>query len=420
MSAETEESDNGSEKPFEPTQRKLDEARKRGEVPRSIDLVATAAMAGFLTLALLPQGGVPFALGALGQVLLDQADGFAALFFGGGTAAIGNVLARTGWILLPVALVPALFALALLLSLRSLVFAPEKLTPKLSRISLIANAKQKFGRAGLFEFAKSTLKLTFYATVLWFFLTWRLPELLGTVALDEGLVVKELFRLLLEFLAVVVLIMAVVGLGDFLFQRFDFLQRQRMSHRELREDLKASEGDPQVKQTRRRKAEELAKNRMLAQVPKASVVITNPTHYAVALKWDPKHDAAPICVAKGVDEIATAIIARAREANVPIRSDPPTARALYATVRIGEEIRPEHYAPVAAAIRFAEMLRAKKRNKPAVSAARANLRPNGQILPLAEPQTLRGGSAVPRPDATFSSARPKSGAPDTRPSSDRT
>ena len=127
------------------------------------------------------------------------------------------------------------------------------------------------------------------------------------------------------------------------------------------DEAKASEGDPHVKQQRRQKGYEIAMNQMLADVPKADVVVVNPTHYAVALKWSRLPGEAPVCVAKGVDEIAAQIREVAMEAGVPIHRDPPTARAIHATVRIGEEIRPEHYQAIAAAIRFAEKMRARMR-----------------------------------------------------------
>jgi flagellar biosynthetic protein FlhB len=136
-----------------------------------------------------------------------------------------------------------------------------------------------------------------------------------------------------------------------------------MSRKELMDETKDSEGDPVMKQQRRQRAYDIATNRMMADVPKADVVIVNPRHYAVALRWDRTAGGAPVCVAKGVDEVALRIRTVAMEAGVPIRQDPPTARALHASVEIGAEIRPEHYRPVAAAIRFAEAVRKRARRK---------------------------------------------------------
>ena len=130
-----------------------------------------------------------------------------------------------------------------------------------------------------------------------------------------------------------------------------------MTHKELMDEFKEMEGDPHVKQERRQRGHEIATSRMMADVPTADVVIVNPTHYAVALKWDRTPGSAPVCVAKGVDEVAARIRATAEEAGVPIHSDPPTARALHATVDLGQEIAEEHYRAVAAAIRFADRMR---------------------------------------------------------------
>ncbi|WP_209427075.1 flagellar type III secretion system protein FlhB [Pararhodobacter sp. SW119] len=355
--------DDESDKPYEATPRKLEEARKRGEIPKMADLTATAAVGGFLLLALLPGGWMPLKLGELGRGLFDYADGFSRLLLGGGQGAFDLLMGQIAIALLPAFLLPVAAVLGVLLAFRGLVFAPEKLKPKASRLSIVQNAKQKFGLSGLFEFAKSTVKLVIYAAVLWMFLAARLPRLMATMQQSPGQVVAEMMRLVVEFLVIVVLIMALIGAIDFFWQRYDHLRRQRMSHQELREEYKQSEGDPHMKQARRQRAQEIATNKMLIEVPKADVIIVNPTHFAVALKWDRSSPGAPVCVAKGVDQVALKIRELAQDAGVPIHSDPPTARALHSGVEIGQEIAPEHYAPVAAAIRFAEAMRLKARGR---------------------------------------------------------
>lgn len=134
-----------------------------------------------------------------------------------------------------------------------------------------------------------------------------------------------------------------------------------MSHKEIRDEHKEAEGDPHLKQSRRQKAREIAMQQMLSQVPSADVILVNPNHYAIALQWSRAPGSAPTCVAKGVDEIAARIRASGLEHSIPIRSDPPVARALFATCEIGHEIDPDFYAPVAAAIQFADELRRKSR-----------------------------------------------------------
>ena len=129
----------------------------------------------------------------------------------------------------------------------------------------------------------------------------------------------------------------------------------------MTDEAKNSEGDPHLKQERRQRAFAASQNQMMKDVPSADVIIVNPTHYAVALKWSRLPGEAPVCVAKGVDEIAATIRRLGAEAGVPIHSDPPTARALFAAVEIGAQIRHDDYAPVAAAIRFAEDMRRRAR-----------------------------------------------------------
>ena len=352
-----------NDKPHEATPRKLEEARRKGELPRAADLTATAALAGLLSLSLLPGGWMPLRLGELGHALLERADPMSRALLGGGSATGGSILQGVALAVAPALLLPVLAVIATLIAIRGIVFAPSKLKPRASRISPISNAKQKFGLSGLFEFAKNSAKLTLYGTVLWLFLASQLERIIATIGQSPGQAAAEMMRLIVQFLIIVVVIMALVGAVDFLWQHFDHLRRQRMSHKELRDEQKQAEGDPYMKQERQARGRSIAANRMLDAVPDADVVIVNPTHYAVALKWDRSRPEAPRCVAKGVDEIARRIRERAEEAGVPIHPDAPTARALHATVDLGEEIAPEHYAPVAAAIRFAETMRQKARKR---------------------------------------------------------
>lgn len=358
MSAEQDSAD----KQYEPTQKKLDDARRKGELARSADLNTAAVYAAF-TLTALGLGAASLtALGEIGAGLIGQADRMAPLFLGErATATVGGLMGAVGLAVLPWLALPGLAALASILAQRSLVVAPERIQPKLSRLSLIQNARQKFGRAGLFEFAKSSVKLVLYTLLLGVFLSMHVEEMLGTMQLSPAMAAARLGSMAAEFLAVVVAIAATIGAIDYVWQVAEHRRKHRMSHQELREEMRQAEGDPHMKQQRRQRGIDIATNRMLRDVPGANVVIVNPTHYAVALKWSPSAPGAPVCVAKGVDEIAARIREVAAEAGVPMRRDPPTARAIHATVEIGEEILPEHYRAVAVAIRFAEEMRARAR-----------------------------------------------------------
>lgn len=193
------------------------------------------------------------------------------------------------------------------------------------------------------------------------FLWGRLPEMIAAAGTTPRGVVALSLREVTVFLSAVALISVVIGVVDYAWQHAEHLRTNRMSHKELTDEAKEAEGDPYLKQRRRQKGYDIATNRMMADVPSASVVIVNPSHYAVALRWDRARGGAPVCVAKGTDEVAARIRRVAAEAGVPIHRDPPTARALFATVRIGDEIAPDLYRPVAAAIRFAEDMRRKAR-----------------------------------------------------------
>ncbi len=352
------------DKQHEPTQKKLDDARKRGEFAKSTDLNTAASYGGVLMVAMVMGAATLPKFAQLMANMLGNADRLSAVFFNDSAHSIsGGVIQELMLSLGPWFLIPALMVVLSILAQRSFVVAPDKLTPKLSRISILSNAKNKFGRSGLFEFGKSFFKLTIYSLVLVFFLKGKMQEIMGTVHLPPAMIITVLSRLLVEFLSVVLLIALGIGAVDFMWQKAEHTRRNMMSRKEMADEAKQSEGDPHVKQQRRQKGYAIAMNQMLADVPDASVVVVNPSHYAVALKWDRTGGMAPICVAKGMDEIAARIREAANEAGVPIHRDPPTARALFATVEIGQEITPDHYQAVAAAIRFAEELRKKAAGK---------------------------------------------------------
>ena len=357
------EDDQGGEKEFEATERKLEEQRRKGEIPRSTDLNTAAAFLGLLLAALIAGEFALVRLGIAGMVLLTQPEAISALLITRATPLVGGLIGAVSLATLPLVILPLLLVWAGLFAQRAITFAPEKLQPKLSRINPVQNAKNKYGRSGLFEFAKSTVKLIVISAALWLFLLQNLPRILTTMHLTPALASAELLRLVISFLALVFAVKLAIGAIDFFWQRAEHLRRNRMTHKEMRDEHKQSEGDPHAKAERRRRGREIASNRMLDAVADASVVITNPTHYAVALKWSPSDPGAPVCVAKGVDEIAARIRERAHAAGIPIHTDPPTARALHATVEIDQEIAPTHYAAVAAAIRFAETMRARARSR---------------------------------------------------------
>lgn len=343
--------DDDTEREHAPTPRKLQQAREKGDIPRSQDLLSAAASAGFVLASL-----------GIGATALSGAGGIATGFLSrldeGSRAVEAFAMLLPLW---PFFALPAVVVLVVLLADRAFAPSAEKLMPRLSRIDPVTNAGQRFGAEGLADFAKALVKVVMVGLMMVFYARTQGDEVIASAALDPRLAVAAMGRMAVEFLALMLVLSVAVGLADRLWQQHRWIVRNRMSRQEVIEETKDSEGDPHVKGERRRKGQEIAMNRMLSDVPKADVVIVNPTHYAVALKWDRRAGIPPVCVAKGTDEVALRIRASAAEAGVPIHRDPPTARALHAAVKIGEPIKPEHYRAVAAAIRFAEAMRRRAR-----------------------------------------------------------
>lgn len=352
------------DKQYEPSQKKLDDARRKGELPRSSDLNTAASYGGLLIAGAAAGASSMVGVGGILAAVIAGSDRlFDAAYGGAGLAALRPAMSELVVHLAPFFLLPAALALLSVLAQKSFVVAPTRLRPKISRISPLSNAKSKYGRSGLFEFAKSFVKLMIYSAILLGYLWANMPGILRTVALAPGPATVLLMRLAFEFLALVLVVALAIGLVDAVWQRAEHHRRHRMSRKEMMDEQKQSEGDPHMKQQRRQRGQEIATNRMLSDVPTADVVMVNPQHYAVALSWNRARPKAPVCVAKGADEIAARIRSIAAEAGVPIYRDPPATRALHQMVEVGHEIRPEHYAAVAAAIRFADEMRRKARTR---------------------------------------------------------
>lgn len=353
-----------ADKPFDPTPRKLEEARRTGEIVRSADLNGAIGYIGYLTAAAWLAAWAAERIGTVSERLWSSADSLAPLILApGGQAAVASVVAQPTIAVAVLVAVPAGLLLATLIAQRAILFTPSKIAPKLSRLSPLSNAKQKYGAQGLFQFAKSAVKLAIISALLGLFLWQRAEEILVSLYADAGQILAALGRLGLEFLGAIAVLATIIALVDWGWEWAQHQNKNRMTRQEVMDETKSSEGDPQLKQQRRQKGQALAMNRMMADVPGADVVIVNPTHYAVALSWDRGAKAVPICVAKGVDATAHRIRAVAAEAGVPIYSDPPTARAVFAAVEIGSPIQPDHFAAVAVAIRFADALREKARGR---------------------------------------------------------
>lgn len=350
--------DSSQEKTLDPTPQRLQRARREGDVPKSQDLQTAAGYLGLL-LALFISGGA-IALGVAEPIfeLIERPDEMVGLLFAPGGGDVLFALLGSAFIAAaPLLLAPMIAALVALLAQRAIVFAPTKIAFKLSRINPIKNAGQKFGPSGLFEFLKSLFKLIAIGVLLFIIVAYTHDGFEAFILVDARSMLELLADEATTLLIAATIVVGVIAFIDVFWQQAQYIKRLRMTVQEARDEMKESEGDPHVKTARRQRARDIANNRSLEDVPRADVVIVNPTHYAVALKWSRAPGVAPEVVAKGVDLIAARIREIATENGVPIHSDPPTARALYAALEVGDEIQPEHYQAVAIAIRFADTMR---------------------------------------------------------------
>lgn len=350
--------DDGQEKTLEPTDQRLEKARQDGDVPKSMDLAAAAGYMGLLVALAVSSGSIALGFSEPLSGFLRSPETMIDRLLGPGGPQLAALLLTDAFIAVaPVFVVPMAAVIVVLLAQRAIVFAPSKLEPKLSRLDPISNAGQKFGPTGLVEFLKSVVKLIAIAVILGLVLVGDLDGLAAMVAMDAKALPTVMRDQGLMLLAAAMLIVGVIAALDVVWQQYDHRRKLRMSQQDMKDEAKETEGDPYMKMTRRQRGREIAMNRMIQDVEKADVVIVNPTHYAVALDWSREPGAAPVCVAKGVDEIAAKIREAAETHGVPIHSDPPTARALYATVELGDEIPGDQYQAVAIAIRFADAAR---------------------------------------------------------------
>jgi flagellar biosynthetic protein FlhB len=233
-----------------------------------------------------------------------------------------------------------------------LIFAPEKIKPDIKKVSLISGVKRMFGPRALMEFLKGILKLLAVGIVAFSMALPMLQDLTLIPYYDLAQVMDRINIIAILLAIGTVGVMTVIAALDFAYQKHAFKKKMMMSKQEVKDEHKQSEGDPQIKARIRKVRMERAQQRMMAAVPEADVVITNPTHYSIALEYKMDDMTAPKLVAKGIDHLAMRIREVAKAHDVPIVENPPLARALYAGVELGEEIPPEHFKAVAEVIGF--------------------------------------------------------------------
>jgi flagellar biosynthetic protein FlhB len=346
-----------SQKTEEPTQKRLDESRQKGQVASSREVNHWFMILGGTLFVIMM---APATLRAIERAMLRFIESPHAFTVESGlSGAVRSAMSEVGMaLLLPLGL---LLVLALFSGFvqHGVLFSAEQLVPKLEKISPAAGFKRLFSTKALVELLKGLLKLAVVGTVLTM-VVWpqlaHITELPGYSMPDLLVYTGKLAgKVLLASLAVITVI---AGL-DMFYQRFTHMQSLRMSKQEIRDEMKQTDGDPMIKSRLRQIRMERARRRMMAEVPKATVVVTNPTHFAVALRYEQGKMEAPVVVAKGADLVAARIRELAQENEVPIVENPPLARALYATVDLDQPVPSEHYRAVAEIIGYVMRLKHK-------------------------------------------------------------
>jgi flagellar biosynthetic protein FlhB len=340
-----------SEKTEEPTSKKLEDSRKKGQVALSrevnhwVMLLAATIMAGFII------GPMFFSLFELLKTYLEMAHTFPSL--PGGFAVI---LKDSFWEVLSIMTLPFLILLfaAFIGPFMQVgpLFSFESLKPDLSKISPVKGFGRLFSLRSLMEFVKGVFKLAAVAIVGYILIRPYLDNVEHTINLPWHALLAEMKGLVLRMMGGILIVLLVIAVADLVYQRYEHYKKMRMTKQEIKDEHRQSEGDPLVKSKLRQLRMEKARQRMMQAVPEADVIITNPTHFSIALKYDQKISEAPIVVAKGVDEVAMRIREIANEHDIILYEDRPLARTLYDTVEIDDPIPTELYKAVAEIISF--------------------------------------------------------------------
>lgn len=344
--------DDAGDKTEQPTVRRREEAREQGQIARSADLTAAVVLlGGILLLKALGHPMLSQMLGmtrALGEPPDVRPGGLLPWCLQVGRAAAEILLPFLG-LLVVLAAAGAVAQSGLLLSWKKIGFKPDRLDP-------VAGLRRLVSAEALNRLIQGLLKMAIIAGVAYLTIAGEIRQVLATGALHPGgvlgLSADLIFNLALRLGAVLL----VLGLVDYLVQRWRLERQLRMTRQEVRDELKRMEGDPLIKQRRRQLQVRLAMQRIQAEVPRADVVVTNPTHYAVALRYEPDTMTAPRLTAKGLDFLAERIRQLAQQHGVPVVQRPPLARALYYGVEVGQEVPPPFYRAVAEILAYVYQL----------------------------------------------------------------
>ena len=348
---------NGAEKTEQPTAKKLEDARKEGQVAKSQEIATAFSLMAFFILLRVLYGfiGTNFQ-NIFGRVydnipnVARTYDGFLPVYYL--RSILNNALLTMLLICAPFFI--AGFLIAFLSDFVQVGFKPtgKPLQPKLSKLNPISGMKKIFSTRKLFELAKSILKLAIMAIVIISYFSGRTESLYLLYDMSLKQAIGLMGSMIIELGIRIAAAYMIIAFADLIYQRRKFNKDMMMTKQEVKDEFKNSEGNPEIKGAQKRRMMQASRRRMMQAVPQADVVITNPTHYAVAIKYDAAVSDAPIVVAKGSDYLAQKIKEIAKQSNVEIVENKPLARMLFANVEVGEMVPPELYKAVAEVLAY--------------------------------------------------------------------
>ncbi len=359
-----------SSKTEAPSQRRLEEARLKGDVARSPDVTAFMALAGALGAVMILAGPLCRHMASALLPFLEHPDAI-DLSGQGGVLVLRQALeaaAPAGAVMLAAMVAGVLGGVAQ----QGILWSPQKLQPDFQKLNLVKGMGRLFGLDGFTAFLKTFAKLLAVSAVAYMILQPKAGQLMQLSRMEPAALLPLAFDWLKGLAIAVLCVLGPVAAADYLWQRHRFMTRMKMTREETKQEFKDTDGDPHIKAKRRQLRAARSRSRMIQAVPSATVVVMNPTHYAVALRYVPGEDAAPLCVAKGVDSLALKIREIAEASGVTVVEDPPLARTLHAALEVDQSIPREHYEAVAKLIGFVfSTARGKRASAAAVAAAKA-------------------------------------------------
>ena len=347
----------------DPSQRRLEDAAKKGQIVFSREVSNFLILSTFTVLLIAMSPYLMRQVQALAAPYLLQTELFETDRASIGLTLMHAALGGIGVLIVPFA---AFIAIALFGGFAQTKFniSAESISPKLEKISIRKGLNRMISRRSLMEFGKGILKISVIGFIAYLAVKPRISIVQQLPDFDVMMLMQTLSSLTVRMMIGILVALFFIALADYLYQRYEFMKSMRMSKQEQKEEYKQQEGDPHIKQRLRALRMERARTRMMAAVPTADVIITNPTHFAVALKYNATDMQAPLVVAKGADLIAAKIREIAKENDVPIVENPPLARTLFDTVDIDREIPFQHYKAVAEIIGYVYRMKGKTPGSP--------------------------------------------------------